>query len=483
MRTIDSLGNILIMQVGSAGPSGFSGSSGYSAYSGYSGYSGPEGVSGYSGASTSGYSGYSGPSGFSAIAGGPGSSGYSGYSGEGTSGYSGYSGDSGGDGTSGYSGYSGDSTSGYSGYSGDSTSGYSGYSGGDGTSGYSGYSGEGTSGYSGYSGLDGADAVAGKLPNSYVELAAPVSTTSATLEDVSGMSVNITLDEAVEIAVVTSFEIATQSGASASTIGIAININGTDYDEYQRYLSGTNDFGIGAITHRSAELAPGTYTVKLRFRRVSGVATPGLNHADLLVFACQGAKGESGFSGYTGASGTSGVSGVSGYSGDSTSGYSGYSGESGAIGAAGDSGYSGYSGDSTSGYSGYSGGPSGFSGYSTTESIMIACSDETTALSTGTKATFRMPYAYTLTSVRGSVTTAATGATLLEVDINESGSSILSTELTFDAGEKTTTTATTPAVISDTGLANDAEITVDIDAVGSTVAGAGLKVYLIGSRT
>lgn len=116
--------------------------------------------------------------------------------------------------------------------------------------------------------------------------------------------------------------------------------------------------------------------------------------------------------------------------------------------------------------------------------IPIACSDETTALTTGTaKVTFRMPYAFTLTAVRASVTTAPTGATLLTVDINESGTTILSTKLTFDASEKTTTTAATPAVISDASLADDAEITIDIDDVGSTIAGAGLKVYLIGTKT
>lgn len=118
-----------------------------------------------------------------------------------------------------------------------------------------------------------------------------------------------------------------------------------------------------------------------------------------------------------------------------------------------------------------------------TESLVIACSDETTALTTGTaKVTFRMPYAFTLSAVRASVTTAPTGS-VLTVDINESGTTILSTKLTIDASEKTSTTAATAAVISDTSLADDAEITIDIDGVGSTVAGAGLKVYLIGTRT
>jgi hypothetical protein len=118
-----------------------------------------------------------------------------------------------------------------------------------------------------------------------------------------------------------------------------------------------------------------------------------------------------------------------------------------------------------------------------TETIIIACSDETTAVTTGTaKVTFRMPYAFTLSAVRSSVTTAPTGATLI-VDINETGSTILSTKLSIDASEKTSTTAASAAVISDTSLADDAEITIDFDQVGSTIAGAGVKVYLIGSRT
>ena len=116
--------------------------------------------------------------------------------------------------------------------------------------------------------------------------------------------------------------------------------------------------------------------------------------------------------------------------------------------------------------------------------IGIACSDETTALTTGTaKATFRMPHAMTLTSVRASVGTAPAGSTII-VDINEGGSTIMTTnKLSIDAGEKTSTTAATAAGITDTSLADDAEITIDIDQVGSTTAGAGLKVWLIGTRT
>jgi hypothetical protein len=118
-----------------------------------------------------------------------------------------------------------------------------------------------------------------------------------------------------------------------------------------------------------------------------------------------------------------------------------------------------------------------------TQVIAIAASDETSDLTTGTaKATFRMPYAFTLTAVRASVTTAPTGATLT-VDINESGTTILSTKITIDATEKTSTTAVTAPVISDSALADDSEITIDIDQIGSTIAGAGLKIYLIGYKS
>ena len=117
------------------------------------------------------------------------------------------------------------------------------------------------------------------------------------------------------------------------------------------------------------------------------------------------------------------------------------------------------------------------------ESIILSASDETTALTTGTaKVTFRMPYAFTVSGVRASLSTAQASGSILTVDINDSGTTILSTKLTIDNTEKTSTTAATPAVISDTALADDAEITIDIDQVGDGTA-KGLKVVLIGTRT
>jgi hypothetical protein len=114
--------------------------------------------------------------------------------------------------------------------------------------------------------------------------------------------------------------------------------------------------------------------------------------------------------------------------------------------------------------------------------IVIPVGDETTALTTGTNLVrFRMPFAATLLAVRAAVNTAPTGSTLI-VDVNEAGSSVLGTKLSIDASELTSTTAASAATITDSSLADDAEISIDIDQIGSTVAGAGLKVSLFVRR-
>lgn len=111
----------------------------------------------------------------------------------------------------------------------------------------------------------------------------------------------------------------------------------------------------------------------------------------------------------------------------------------------------------------------------------FALSDETTAITTGTaKLTVRAPYAFTLTAVRATLTTASSSGTPT-VDINEGGTTILSTKLTIDSGEKTSTTAAAAAVISDSSIADDAELTFDIDVAGT--GATGLKIWLLGTRS
>jgi hypothetical protein len=114
------------------------------------------------------------------------------------------------------------------------------------------------------------------------------------------------------------------------------------------------------------------------------------------------------------------------------------------------------------------------------EVICVAMSDETTAITTGTaKVTMRWPFAMTVTAVRASVNGDSSSGTPT-VDINDSGTTILSTKLTIDANEETSTTAAAAAVISDTALADDAEVTFDVDTAGTGTT--GLKVCVYGTR-
>lgn len=118
-----------------------------------------------------------------------------------------------------------------------------------------------------------------------------------------------------------------------------------------------------------------------------------------------------------------------------------------------------------------------------TETFCIACGDETTAITAGTaKTTFHMPCDFMLTEVFAGLTTPQTSGTAFTVDINEAGTSVLSTKITVDNGEETSLTAATPPVISDAALAKGAKMTFDFDAVGDGTA-KGPKVYLTGYRT
>ena len=117
--------------------------------------------------------------------------------------------------------------------------------------------------------------------------------------------------------------------------------------------------------------------------------------------------------------------------------------------------------------------------------IQISCSDEVTALTTGTTTTFRIPYNMLLTEVRGSLTTAQVSGSVFTVNIlsgGTTGTTILSTLLTIDNNQKTSKeTGTTQPVISTPNLIDDSEISVSITQIGNGTA-RGLKVTLIGNR-
>lgn len=108
--------------------------------------------------------------------------------------------------------------------------------------------------------------------------------------------------------------------------------------------------------------------------------------------------------------------------------------------------------------------------------LMFAQAEQTTTLTTGTaKATFRLP-ACTILAVRASLVTASSSGNPT-FDINDDGTSILgANKLSIDANEKTSTTATTATTIANATIADDSEITIDIDTAGT--GAKGWAVYL-----
>ena len=117
------------------------------------------------------------------------------------------------------------------------------------------------------------------------------------------------------------------------------------------------------------------------------------------------------------------------------------------------------------------------------QSIIVAASDETTAITTGTaKTTFRTPYPLQILGVKASLTTAGATSGTTTIDINDDTVSILSTKLTIDQGELTSVTAATPYVLATTGytILPDSSMTIDVDAISGGGSETGLKVELIG---
>jgi len=119
--------------------------------------------------------------------------------------------------------------------------------------------------------------------------------------------------------------------------------------------------------------------------------------------------------------------------------------------------------------------------------LEVACSDESTAITTGTaKITFRMPFAMTLSAgeagIRASLTGAGSTSGTTTVDVNQNGSTLMSsTKITIDDGDLTSVGATTAPVLTTTALTDNASITVDVDAVTGGADETGLKIQLIGT--
>ena len=112
-------------------------------------------------------------------------------------------------------------------------------------------------------------------------------------------------------------------------------------------------------------------------------------------------------------------------------------------------------------------------------------SDITSSITTGSKGKYQFMSACTIAEIVLTVGTAPTGA-LLTLDIKRTATSIsiFSTKITIDSGEKTSRTAIIPYVllIAPLTFANNEEIEISIDLVGSIEAGRDGILKLIGTK-
>lgn len=117
--------------------------------------------------------------------------------------------------------------------------------------------------------------------------------------------------------------------------------------------------------------------------------------------------------------------------------------------------------------------------------IEMALSDNISSITTGSKGYYTFKFACTVTNIVLTIGTAPTGQVMtLDIKRRTPNTSIFSTKLTIDAGERDSRDALTPYVLVTSPLtfADKEEIEVLIDQVGSIIAGKNAILTLIGSK-
>lgn len=107
--------------------------------------------------------------------------------------------------------------------------------------------------------------------------------------------------------------------------------------------------------------------------------------------------------------------------------------------------------------------------------IVAATTDNTVANVVG--GDYVMPYSGNFYQVGATVDTAGVTGTET-IDVNLNGSTILSTKITIDTGEKTSRTAATPSFIASPNFKIGDIVTFDVDGVQTTAA-KGLTIFMI----
>jgi hypothetical protein len=110
--------------------------------------------------------------------------------------------------------------------------------------------------------------------------------------------------------------------------------------------------------------------------------------------------------------------------------------------------------------------------------MILALSDQGSALETGIKITFRTPFPMTLYACpRASLNTASTSGNVV-VDILQDDVSILGTDkITIDGNTKTSVVSNTPSCVVTELLTDDSEIKMNVISSGTNANGLKVTLY------
>jgi hypothetical protein len=177
-------------------------------------------------------------------------------------------------------------------------------------------------GPTGPQGVAGPTATGGAIPSTFATATSEsTSTSTGTFIPIPGVTGTIETDTNVPLHGIMTVEAQSTGAGASATIGICIQISGVTGPEHQRFLSGTNDVGLGSVQYRTSVLTTGTHGFTGYFRKVSGTKGVQINEAEMHVFAMQaaigpqgpqGAQGPAWATGGTGPPGPAGPTGLTG---------------------------------------------------------------------------------------------------------------------------------------------------------------------------
>ncbi len=126
-------------------------------------------------------------------------------------------------------------------------------------------------------------------------------------------------------------------------------------------------------------------------------------------------------------------------------------------------------------------GKNGTKGY--TESLVIPLSDETSDLTTGDGVyTFYLPYDLTIDKMYLSLNSQSVGADVI-VDVQKNGSTMFQSSNSFKVVQGNNVSTSQPDFTSNTYFPIGSKMSFNIDQIGSSTAGQGLKVMIHAHRT